>query len=48
MSKELIAAVQEAADILAGKLTPSRVHTPESIAAVAAKWVTRRKAAEQR
>jgi len=36
VSEELIAAVQEAADILTGKLAPARVHTPESIAAAAA------------
>lgn len=46
VTEELIAAVQEAADILAGRLAPARVHTPESIAAaMAERAAARRKTA---
>lgn len=48
VSEELITAMQEAADILTGKLAPSRVWTPEDIAAIAAERAARRKAPERR
>ena len=48
VSEELITAMQEAADILTGKLAPARVWTPEDIAAIAAERAAQRKAPERR